>query len=150
MKRRGVLPMLLAVGVGVAGCGGASKTTSTASETEAPSQAKLAATACLNMEVAALAWTKQIIHVSEVLGKPGEGASLTKSDEESYEVEAAAKKVAAALPAAGEAVTRYLATIGTVRSALSEDDEQHAAGAISEANASVKAVIAACEAGTKT
>jgi hypothetical protein len=145
MRRRGLLAMLLAVAIGVAGCGGASKTTSTASEPAAPSQAKLGATACLNMEEAAQAWLKRIVRASE----PGEDAGrLAKADEASYQAEAAAKKVPTALPNTAEAVTRYVGTIGTVRTAMSEHNEQHAAGAISEASASVKAVITACEAAT--
>jgi len=101
------------------------------------------------MEEAARTWLKQIIQVSDVLGTPNEAASMTKADEDSYQAEAAAKKVAVAIPSAKEALSRYLTTVGTARTAISEDNEQHAAGAIDEASASVKAVIAACEAATK-
>jgi len=146
MRRRGVLTILVGLVLALAGCGGGSKATSTS--TEVTTEAHAASTACLSIEEAALAWTKQIIQVSEVLGKPDESPALTKADEESYEVESAAKKVATALPAAGEVVTRFLTTVGTVRTAISEDNEQHAAGAIAEANASMKAVIAACHANT--
>jgi hypothetical protein len=98
------------------------------------------------MEEAALIWSKQLIHVSDVLGKPEQGASLTQADQDSYRVQAAAEKVAAAIPSAREAVAHYVATIGAVRTAVSNDNAQRAAGAITEAEASLKAVIAVCEA----
>jgi hypothetical protein len=100
------------------------------------------------MDEAVLAWVKQVGHVFEALGRSGEGAALAQSDEESYRVEAAAKKVVAALPSAAEVVTRFVATIGTIRTALSEGDGQHALGAFAEVKASSGAVIAACHGST--
>lgn len=142
--RRGLLLMLLAAGVVLAGCGGGAKTTSTASEAETSSNAAQASTACLELDEAVLAWVKQAGNAFEALGRSGEGAALTRSDEESYRVEAAIKKVTAAVPSAAEAATRFVSTIDTVRTALSEGDAQHAAGALAEVKASSGPLIATC------
>ena len=139
---RRLLPILLALGVGLAGCGGASKTTST--EAEVPSKAEKAATACLGLDEAVLAWVSQVGHVLEPSVGQNEAAALTQADEESYRVETAVKSVTAAIPGAKEAATRLVSTIATVRTALSEGDEDHAAGALAEVKASSGAVIAAC------
>jgi hypothetical protein len=100
------------------------------------------------MEEVSIAWATQMVHVSEALGKPGVYAALTRADEASYRVEGAAKKVAAALPSTGEAVTHFIASLGMVRTAAGEDNEQRAVGAIAEDTASENVVIAACHANT--
>jgi hypothetical protein len=134
----GALAMLL-----LAGCGGGAKTTSTAAETETTSNAARAAV-CLDLDEAVVAWVGQVGHVLRPNVGTNMGAALTQADEESYRVEKALKSVTVAVPGAKEAATRFLSTIDAVRTALSEGDEDHAAGALAEVKASSGPIIAAC------
>jgi hypothetical protein len=155
VKRRVLLPMLLAVGMGlgVAACGGASKTsTATGSADGIPPRAKHVAAiwdTCIGLTEASVKWLKQVAHVSEVLGTPRQDDSLMRADMSSHRVEAAAKNVAADVPSATAAVARYVALVGTLRSLMNEYDTHDIPGALAEVPAAEKRVAAACEAASK-
>ncbi len=152
MRRGRLLWMLLAVGLGAVACGGSSKTTpatTTPAAEHALERLKQTGTrfeACQGMREAQLAWIKQIIRYTEIKGAEGtgEGAVLLKADEARHKAEAAAKKVASSAPATSEGVTRYLTAIGTVQTAISEDDQQHVERAVAEESAAAKAVSTTC------
>jgi hypothetical protein len=152
MKRR-VLQTLLALGIalGGAGCGSASKTdTATSAESRIPPRAKQVTTigsSCIGLIEASISWLKQDDLVFE--GTPRQGDSLTLADEKSHQVEAAARKVGAAVPNASAAVARYITLVGTVRMLINEYDSHDIPGALDEVRPALARVAAACEASSK-